>query len=71
LNKIRGQFGIIVCRKILNWRKAKERQRNLKNDEKFVIVFTDIDIKKLATFKRKNKEEEIDDFIETKFKKII
>jgi hypothetical protein len=71
LNKIRGQFGIIVCRKIIDLKKAKDRQKNLKNDEKFVIVLTDQDIKKLANFKVKGKEREIDDFIEGKFKQLI
>ena len=68
---MRGQFGIIVCRKIVNWRKAKARQKNLKDDDKFVIVLTDKDIKKLAKFKKNEQEEKIDDFMEIKFKKLI
>jgi hypothetical protein len=71
LNKHRGQFGIIVCRKIMNIEKAKLRQENLKNDDKYVIVFTDKDIETLVKLKLDSKEEEIDEFIENKFKELI
>ena len=71
LNKIRGQFGIIICRKVLDTQKAKERQINLKNDDKYVIIFTDSDIKTLVEFKLNNKNEEINNLIEDKFKQLI
>jgi hypothetical protein len=71
MNKIRGQFGIIICRTILDVTKAEERQRNLKNDEKYVIVFTDLDIKKISQWKIEKNDEEIDNLLEGKFKKII
>jgi len=70
LNETRGQFGIIVCRNILDLRKAKERQDNLKKDKKYVIVLTDQDIKKLAKLKMSGKEDEIDNLLEDKFKKL-
>jgi hypothetical protein len=71
LNKSRGQFGIIVCRNIINNQKAKERQANLEKDDKYVIILTDEDIQKLGHMKIDGKESEIDDFIEEKFKKLL
>jgi 2-polyprenyl-3-methyl-5-hydroxy-6-metoxy-1,4-benzoquinol methylase len=71
LNKKRGQFGIIVCRKIVNEAGVRERQRNLAAAENYVIAFTDLDIEKLVSKKLEGKEDEIDDFIEKKFKELI
>jgi hypothetical protein len=70
LNKIRGQFGIIVCRTIKDARKARDRQNNLKNDQKYVIVLVDTDIKRLVRLKIDGKEDEIDDLLEDKFKRL-
>ena len=70
LNKIRGQFGIVVCRKIVDTGKAKDRQNDLIKDEKYVIVLTDADIKKIVNFKIKEAEDEIDEFLEEQFKKL-
>jgi hypothetical protein len=71
LNKVRGQFGIISCRNIIDCDKAEKRQDNLKRDDKYVIILTDQDLKTLARFKMNDREEEIDNYFEMKFKWLI
>jgi hypothetical protein len=71
LNKVRGQFGIIACRNIIDCDKAEKRQTNLKQDDKYVIVLTDEDIKTISRFKINLREEEIDNYLEMKFKWLI
>jgi hypothetical protein len=71
LNKVRGQFGILSCRNIIDCEKAEKRQANLKSDEKYVIVLTDEDMKTLAKFSINNREDEIDNYLEMKFKWLI
>ena len=71
LNKSRGQFGILVCRHIEDWRVAKIRLNDLVKADSYVIVLTDIDIKKLVKFKLNAQEEEIDELLETKFKPLV
>lgn len=71
LNKKRGQFGIIVCRNIINEVSIRKRQSNLVNDEKYVIIFIDSDIERLVSMKLEDKEDEIDSYIEKKFKELI
>jgi hypothetical protein len=71
LNNIRGQFGIIVCRKIRDSQKIKTRQTTLAKDNKYVIVLDDSCIKKIVEFKIKNEDSQIDDYLEEKFKELI
>lgn len=71
LNRKRGQFGIIVCRKIINHERVRQRQDNLVKDDKYVIVLADSDIKKLVRMKLEGEEEEIDHYIEEKFKELL
>ena len=71
LTKSRGQFGILVCRHIEDWRVAKIRLNDLVKADSYVIVLTDIDIKKLVKFKLNAQEEEIDELLETKFKPLV
>lgn len=71
LNKKSGQFGIIVCRKIINRRRVRKRQGTLVNDDKYVLVLVDSDIEKLVRMKLKGEEEEIDDLFEEKFKELL
>ncbi len=71
LNKIRGQFGIIVCRKIDNKDKLRDRLTDALLKEEYIIILEDSDINTLINFKLNKKEEEIDDFIEEKFKQLI
>jgi len=70
LNKVRGQFGILICRTINNYARVKKRQDDLVKDSKYVLVLTDFDIKKLVKWKLAAKLEEIDDYLEEKFKKL-
>ena len=70
LNKVRGNFGIIVCRDIKNKIKLKSRQLDLVKDDKYVILLDDSDIKKLAKFKIRDDEDAIDNYLEDKFKKL-
>lgn len=71
LNKSRGQFGILVCRHIEDWRVAKIRLNELVKADSYVIVLTDVDIKKLVKFKLNGQEENIDELLETKFKPLV
>lgn len=71
LNKHRGQFGILVCRHIENWRVAKVRLNDLVKADSYVIVLTDVDVKKLVKFKINGQEEEIDELLEAKFKPLV
>jgi hypothetical protein len=70
LNDKRGQFGIIICRGIDDEAAMKVRQDNLLKAKDYVIVLTDEDIEKLVEFKRSGEEDEIDDYLEMKFKKL-
>jgi len=75
LNKRRGMFGIIVCRKIENQQSVLNHCRDLVREnpeaEKYVLVLDDIDIESMIKFKLQNKEEEIDRLLDEKYKKLI
>lgn len=70
LNKIRGQFGIIVCRHILK----KENYENAQNDalkkEEYFIVLDDRDIAKIVELKLNCNDEKLDEYLEDKFKRL-
>ena len=68
LNKVRGQFGIVVCRTTKNKEKLRDRLNDTIKDGKYIIVLEDEDILKLIQMKLSGDEEEIDDYIEDKFK---
>ena len=71
LNNVRGQFGIIICRKVSNAQKIKDRQNDAIKKYEYVLVLTDTDIKKLVNFKLQENEEAIDDYLDNLFKKIV
>lgn len=71
LNKVRGQFGIIVCREIKKSECVQKAQEDAGKKEEYFIVLEDKDIEKLAKLKIQNKEDGIDEFIEEKFKKLV
>lgn len=71
LNKIRGQFGIICCREIKNKRKLKDRLNDAIKKEEYIVILEDKDILKLINLKLKGKEDEIDEYIEEHFKRLI
>lgn len=71
LNKNRGQFGILICRKIEDKDKLKDRQMDAFRKEEYIIILEDNEIQKLINYKLDSKEEEIDSFFENKFKEII
>lgn len=71
LNNIRGQFGIIVCRKIRNFQNIKTRQITLAKDNKYVIILDDSGIKKIVEWKIKNEDNQINDYLEARFKELI
>lgn len=71
LNKRSGQFGIIVCRRIVNSGRVQKRQETLAKDDKYVIVIVDSDIEKLVRMKLKGEEEEIDNYLEEKLEKLL
>ena len=57
LNKIRGKFGIICCRKIENKRKLKDRLNDAIKKEEYIVILEDEDIIKLINFRLKGQEE--------------
>jgi hypothetical protein len=71
LNKIRGQFGILVCRHFKDWATATIRQGVLAKNGCYVIILVDDDVKKLVKFKLSNQLDEMDQYIEEKFKPLV
>ena len=71
LNKVRGQFGIIICREIKKYERVQKAQEDAIKKGEYFLVFDDKDIEELSKLKIQNKEGEIDDFIERKFKQLI
>ncbi|HEA46598.1 MAG TPA: class I SAM-dependent methyltransferase [Candidatus Pacearchaeota archaeon] len=69
LNKVRGQFGIIVCRDIKNHLRIERAQNEARKKDEFFLVLEDKDIQKLIKWKLEEKEEEIDNFLDNKFNK--
>ena len=70
LNKVRGQFGILICRKVNNLNNIRKRQDECVKKGDYIIVLEDKDIEKLVKFKIDNKEDEIDNYLEEKFKRL-
>lgn len=70
LNNVRGQFGIMVCRQIIENQRVMTRQDDLIKKGMYVIVLEDSDIRTLVKLKVDGKESEIDDYLEEKFKKL-
>ena len=60
----------LFCRKISKIQKLQDRQDNLVKDGKYIIILTDADINQLVKYKLNSMEDEIDDFLEEKFKKL-
>lgn len=71
LNNIRGQFGIVICREISNPQGIRTRQTTLLKDGKYIIVLDDSDIKKIVKWKLHGEDDQIDDFLEAKFKALV
>lgn len=70
LSESKGQFGMIICRKIIDGIDAEKRQEQLVRDKKYVIILEDSDIKKIVKLKLDGKEDAIDDHLEEKYKKL-
>jgi hypothetical protein len=71
LNRIRGQFGIIICRSIESPGKIKDKQIDIQKDGKYIILLDDADITSLVKMKMAGDEDGIDDFFEGKFRVLI
>lgn len=71
LNDRKGQFGILVCRKILKPDTAKKRQDDLRKQEKYIIYLNDIDLRKIANYTINGEDELVDDFLEEKLKEVL
>src|SRR3989344_4583801 len=65
LNKIRGQFGVIVCRKILKKENYEKAQNDALKKEEYFIVLDDNDITKIVEFKLSETDEGLDEYLET------
>lgn len=64
----RGQVGIIACRSVENMNLLLERCRDTYNDSRGLIIpMIDEDFYKLLNYKAKNKEKEINDFLQQRF----
>lgn len=70
LNKIRGQFGVIVCRKILKKENYEKAQNDALKKEEYFIVLDDKDITKIVEFKLSETDEKLDEYLEEKFKRL-
>lgn len=70
LNNVRGQFGILICRKVENVENIKKRQDDAIKKKDYVIVLEDEDIKKMVDWKLNGDDEEIEDHLEEKFKRL-
>jgi len=70
LNKIRGQVGIIICRKIFKKENYEKAQNDALKKEEYFIVLDDKDISKMIEFKLSDNEDELDDYLEDKFKRL-
>ncbi len=75
LNRRRGMFGIIVCRATQDKAKALEYCRDLVRDnpgaEKYVIILTDVEIKKMVKAKLEKNEDLIDTLLLERYKALI
>lgn len=75
LNKRRGMFGIIVCRKVDNVESVLNHCRDLIREnpdaEKYVIVLTDAEIEQMIKHKLENKSDEINKILNAKYKELI
>jgi hypothetical protein len=73
LNRRRGMFGIIVCRKIVDKNAVLKRcQDAVKNDsEKAIIVLDDVDIKKVLDLAANRKTKEISEHLEDKLREVL
>ncbi len=70
LNKVRGQFGIIVCRQIIKKENYEKAQNDALKKEEYFIVLEDRDIVQMIKLKLDEKEDKLDDYIEDKFKRL-
>jgi hypothetical protein len=70
LNKIRGQFGVIICRVIIKKENYEKAQDDAQKKDEYFIVLEDKDILHLGELKLNKKEEEIDEYLEDKFKRL-
>ncbi|RJQ35800.1 hypothetical protein C4568_00215 [Candidatus Parcubacteria bacterium] len=68
----RGKFGFLVCRRLSNKPRFIQRCKDTAQDGRgFIVVLDDSDIKKLLDFRKNNRIRELNDFLETEFKKLV
>jgi hypothetical protein len=71
-NPRRGKFGILLCRSIKDKPKLIKRCRDgVTDQDSFIIVLDDSDIKSLLRFKESKEEEKIDELMMKKLEEII
>ncbi len=72
LSPKRGKLGILVCRKVEDWRKMDKHCKDRANDEHgYIIVLDDEDLITLLEYKKNFEEDKIDDFLTDKYKKTL
>lgn len=70
MNKSRGNFGMLVCRKVKNEKTAFERCKTyLPNN--FIFFLTDEDIFELLDYSHEHNQNDINDFMDDKLKNLI
>jgi len=68
----RGQFGLLICRKINNKDLFYSRCKDTAQDRRgYILAFDDEDIKQLLLFRKNNDVRQINSFLDEKFKKIV
>lgn len=68
----RGQFGILLCRKVDNKDLMRKRCRDIADDGRgYVLVLDDEDIARLLKYKNENNEEAINNFLIEKYKELV
>lgn len=70
LTPLRGKFGLLICRKIINRRRTIGHCTDRVKKEEFIIVLDDGDMAKLASLKKAG-DEEVDDYMDKKMDEII
>lgn len=71
LNPVRGQLGLLVCRRIQNRESILSRARDFVNDAKYILVLADSDLIRLCESVRDDDTEGIDDLMEGKLDALL
>jgi hypothetical protein len=71
LNQRRGNFGILICRKIERGSELLAKCKDFLQDNKFLLALDDHDLLQLLNFKRNNDAMAISDYMDDLFKRLL